>query len=177
MSRALLLGLLWLAACPVAPLLVIDGGLAASDGGGLQHHLDVAHNHLASCDDPGCGEAANPPLGGPHCPIWSPCRVFDAGVSRCMWVHNLEHGHAVLAYNCPSGCPDVVSALTGVWQQAHDNGNTRVLMTPDPALPNRVAVIVLGWGWSGETVDTAAIQAVLSHQDADAPERGLGCAP
>lgn len=166
--------LLLLSACPASVHVGTDGG-SLLDAGPLLHHFDLAHNHVASCDDPGCGEASNPPLGGPHCPMWSPCRVFDAGVSRCSWLHNLEHGHAVLAYNCPEGCPEIVSALTAIWQQAHDSGNTRVLVTPDSALPSRVAAVVWGWGWVGNTLDADAIHAVLSHQDEEAPEHGLAC--
>jgi hypothetical protein len=102
--------------------------------------------------------------------------VFDAGVPRCLWVHNLEHGHAVLAYNCPQGCPEVVSALRSIWQTARDSGNTRVLVTPDATLPVKVAAIVWGWGWVGDSVDADAIRVLLTHQDQDAPEAGLECA-
>lgn len=144
---------------------------------GLTHHFNLEAIHVASCDSSACGEKANPPLGGPHCSAWSACRVFDAPIARCVWLHNLEHGHAVLAYNCPNGCPQTVSALTTHWQRARDAGNARVLMTPDPNLPTQVAAIVWGWGWWGDTVDAEAIEAVLSHQDEDAPERGLPCSP
>lgn len=143
----------------------------------LVHHAGLATTHLASCDDPGCGEAANPPLGGPHCGTWSTCRVFDAAVPRCNWLHNLEHGHAVLAFNCPEGCPDLVKALTALWKEQQDLGNGRVLVTPDPKLPSKVAALVWGWGWTGATVDAAAVRAVLAHQDEDAPERGEACSP
>jgi hypothetical protein len=139
--------------------------------------VGLATTHLPSCSSPDCGEAANPPLGGPHCPTWSACRVFTAPVPRCNWLHNLEHGHVVLAYNCPSGCPEVVRALTSLWQAAHDAGNSRVLVTPDPLLPTTVAAIVWGWGWTGATVDLSAVQSVMSHQDADAPEPGQPCDP
>lgn len=156
---------------------VVDAGVTDFDAGILQHHTGLESVHLASCDSLLCGEAANPPLGGPHCPSWSTCRVFDAPIPRCMWLHNLEHGHAVLAYNCPSGCADLVAGLTAIWQAEHDSGNTRVLVTPDPKLPTQVAAMVWGWGWVGDTVDANAIHAVLSHQDQDAPERGLPCSP
>lgn len=156
----------------------LDAGLSQIGfDGGLMHRSNLAHNHVASCEDLSCGEDANPPLGGPHCATWLPCRVFDAGVNRCNWVHNLEHGHAVLAYNCPAGCPEIAAALTAIWRGARESGNARVLVTPDPKLATKVAAIVWGWGWVGESVDGDAIALVLSHQDEEAPESGLSCAP
>jgi len=137
------------------------------------HRTGLAQTHLATCDDAGCGDGQEPPLGGPHCAIVSPCRVWTAPVPRCQWLHNLEHGHAVLAYNCPTGCPDVVAALTAFF----DGGRGRVLVTPDPKLTTRVAALVWGWGWAGDTADADAIRAVLAYQDVDAPEAGLGCPP
>ncbi len=145
----------------------------------LTHHTGLSGTHVASCDDPVCGEDANPPLGGPHCPTLSPCRAFaaDQPVKKCNWVHNLEHGHVVLLYNCPGGCDELVAHLTQLWQDARAAGNSRVLLTADPTLASTVAAVVWGWGWSGDQFDEDAIRAVMAHQDEDAPERGLGCAP
>src|SRR5688572_30508297 len=72
--------------------------------------------HLSSCDDECCGNGENPPTGGGHCATPLPCRVFSTAQQRCRWIHNLEHGHVVLAYRCPQGCPEVVAALEEIWQ-------------------------------------------------------------
>ncbi len=141
---------------------------------GLEHHIGLATTHTATCSD-ACGEAANPPLGGPHCGTVSSCRVFTDPVPRCEWLHNLEHGHVVLAYSCDGGCPEVVSALEKVRSDANAAGNTRVLVTPDPLLPTRVAAMVWGWGWTGDAVNLDAIRAVMAEEDVDAPEAGISC--
>ena len=51
------------------------------------------------------------------------------------WVHNLEHGYIVVLYNCPSGCPADVAALTQ-WYDGH---------APDPALTSEKKIIVIPW--------------------------------
>ena len=145
----------------------------AADGGEVLRAPGLRGVHLSSCADPGCGNGANPPLGGDHCPTALACRVYDTAQPRCQWVHNLEHGHAVLAYNCPGGCPDLVTQLNGIFA-AHAG---RLLVTPDPLLPRRVAALVWGFGWQGDVLNPSAVDAVLSHQDEEAPEPMLGCAP
>ncbi|MBL8956026.1 MAG: DUF3105 domain-containing protein [Myxococcaceae bacterium] len=139
---------------------------------GVTHVTGLANNHVTSCTDQAACGGNEPPVGGPHCGSWLPCRVHTTAQSRCQYVHNLEHGHMVLAYNCPSGCDDVQAALAG-YQQSH----TRVLLTPDPRLSSKVAAMVWGYSWAGDTVDVAKLDAVRSMQDVDAPEAGLGCAP
>ena len=114
---------------------VADAG--APDAGGVLRAAGVSGVHVASCADPSCGNGANPPLGGDHCGSTLPCRRYDAGQPRCAWIHNLEHGHAVLAYNCPDGCPALVEKLNAVWEA--QPASKRILVTPDPALPFRMA--------------------------------------
>jgi hypothetical protein len=161
---------LW--ACgPVKPM-TADAG----DGSGITHETGIANPHVPSCEDPAqCGDGSEPPIGGPHCPVWTNCRVWDMAQPRCEYIHNLEHGHMVLAYNCPSGCADVVSALTAYWMGRPDP--KRILVTPEPLLKSKVAAMVWGWGWAGDSVDTSKLDEIASHQDKEAPEAGLPCDP
>lgn len=147
----------------------------------LTHVASLSHQHLPSCDDTvnTCGNPdTNPPVGGDHCPTPLACRVYSTLQPRCQWVHNLEHGHLVLAYNCPNGCPDVVQQLTDIWnaQPVDATGGRRALVTPDPLLPHRVAAIVWGYSWVGDVVDKDAIACLAAHQDEEAPEAGAACA-
>ncbi len=142
-----------------------------SDGGVLRA-TGLKGSHLASCDDSACGGAANPPLGGDHCSSTLACRKYTTPQSRCAWIHNLEHGHAVLAYNCPTGCSELVGKLEALFDSKQSK---RLLVTPDPRLPTKVAALVWGFGWQGDGFDAKAIDEVLSHQDEEAPEPGLGC--
>ncbi len=178
MSRSLLLLLsaIPLVSCGTQPDSPPEGEPLRCEGKPLVHSVPAADAspHLPSCSD-ACGNGLNPPTGGPHCAQTSACRVYEQAEPECEWIHNLEHGHAVLLYNCPSGCPEVVVELTNIWREA--GFNRRILLTPWPGLRKKVAAVVWGWSWSGDELDRDAIACVLSHQDEEAPEAGLSCSP
>jgi hypothetical protein len=147
----------------------------------LLKHADTgmgSHTEGEDCTNPQCGNGVNPPTGGLHCIRLASCRQFDEPLNRCNWIHNLEHGHAVFAYNCPSGCPDVVAAFKKIAdaQPRGSNGVPRVLITPDPLLPTRVAAVVWGWSYTGEDVNEDAINCLLARQD-KATYEYTECAP
>lgn len=145
-------------------------GVKQVEGGG--------NAHVASCDDASaCGNGAEPPTGGPHCGNWLACGTY-AEASPCKWIHNLEHGHLVLLYNCPSGCPEVVAKLEAFAAKvpASAGGAPRALVAPRSTLPGKVGAVVWGTSWVGDDVDEAALGCVLEAQDDAAPEPGLGCA-
>jgi len=91
---------------------------------------------------------------------------------REKWMHNLEHGGIVLLYNCPSGCSNVLDALTNIrLSQPPDKYNViRILVVPDAKMPHQVAAVSWGWRWQGDTVDTAAIQCFINARYDRAPE-------
>jgi hypothetical protein len=132
-------------------------------------------HHTATCEDASCGNGLNPPTGGPHCPTPAACTVFSQPVNECQWVHNLEHGHVVLLYNCPQGCPEIVDQLTAIRNEF--SPSDKVVLTPWPPLNSKVAAVVWGWSWSGDSVDHDAITCIFSHQGQDAPEPGGECGP
>lgn len=135
--------------------------------------------HVRTCGDPACGNGLNPPTGGPHCAELLSCRSYDTEQERCTWIHNLEHGHAVFAYNCPGGCAATVEALARLREgvDAGKNAVVRALLVPDSKLPDKVAVVLWGWSYVGDEVDEEAIGCLLAHQDEGAPEAGLACPP
>jgi hypothetical protein len=147
------------------------------DGIELIHIPVTTWGHTDTCEDSGCGNGVNPPTGGPHCPFLLKCDTFTNSPNRCQWIHNLEHGHAVLAYNCPLGCPQLVTTLEGFAQSAKkdNSGNARALVVSDPAIPKKVAAMVAGWSYSSETADDVAIACLLKKQDLEAPESGYPC--
>jgi hypothetical protein len=84
-----------------------------------------------------------PPHSGKHYPTWSSAGEKDEPVERGFWVHNLEHGWIVLAYNCPEGCDAELDLLREVLDARPDHD---VLLTPDPLLEGpRFAAI--SWTW------------------------------
>jgi hypothetical protein len=120
---------------------------------------------------------SNPPAGGPHWPVWARWGVHDTPVPLEYLVHNEEHGGIILFYNCPDGCPDLVTQLTAVLNSQPQDPlctlegtgvQTRMVLTPDPLLD--VPWAAAAWGWTykelSTCVDTASLQAFInSHYD------------
>ncbi|MCY1022962.1 DUF3105 domain-containing protein [Pyxidicoccus sp. MSG2] len=141
----------------------------------------TAASHVASCSSSACGSgdipSENPPRSGFHCGSVARCGVYTESISRCLYIHNLEHGHAVFLYNCPEGCPDEVAKLEAAAASvaAGSNGVRRALVAQDPLLPNRVAALLWRRAYVTDTADPEALRCLLEHQDVDAPEPGLAC--
>ncbi len=115
--------------------------------------------HVATCSS--VSYATNPPSGGDHWPIWSALKKYTRPVPREMYVHNLEHGTVVLAYRCAPACPDVVGALSAVFDKAVDprcGVHPRVVLTPDAKLPTPIAAV--GWGatYTATCIDPTSLQ-------------------
>jgi hypothetical protein len=90
----------------------------------------AAANHI-SCTSTACGNGMNPPTAGPHCSDTLACQVYDTEQPPCVWLHNLEHGHAVFLYNCPEGCPEEVARL----EQAPSLASRAALPERQPGIP------------------------------------------
>jgi len=138
----------------------------------------AASTHV-TCMSATCGDGLNPPTSGHHCTNTVSCKTYDTEQNRCVWLHNLEHGHAVFLYNCPEGCPDLVASLDSLRQEASrgSNGVIRAVVAPDSRIPNRVAALLWRRSWVSDTVDPDAVRCLLKLQDANAPEPGLLCSP
>ncbi|MDC0706924.1 DUF3105 domain-containing protein [Stigmatella sp. ncwal1] len=138
----------------------------------------VAAPHV-SCSSIACGNGTNPPTAGPHCGTTLSCRVFDSEQPPCVWLHNLEHGHAVFLYDCPEGCPEEVAKLVEAQKTARtgSNGVLRALVAPSQGLPKRVAALLWRRAYLTDSADPAALRCLLQLQDAEAPEPGLTCSP
>ncbi|MCY1078518.1 DUF3105 domain-containing protein [Archangium lansingense] len=134
--------------------------------------------HL-TCASTACGDGLNPPTSGDHCSDTLRCRVYDAEQNRCVWLHNLEHGHVVFLYNCPEGCPELVATLDSFRQEAKvgSNGVIRAIVAPDSRIPTRVAALMWRRSWGADAPDADAIRCMMQHQDAEAPEPELACLP
>jgi hypothetical protein len=138
----------------------------------------VAATHV-SCTSSTCGNGLNPPTAGPHCPSTLSCQVYDTEQPPCVWLHNLEHGHAVFLYDCPEGCPEELAKLEQARDEARagSNGVHRALVTPASGLPNRVAAILWRRVYLADSADPKALRCLLQLQDQEAPEPGLDCSP
>jgi uncharacterized protein DUF3105 len=151
-----------------------DGGSGAAVlacGAGIDSPPSEGATHVA--EPTAIAYVANPPASGPHWPMWQePWGAYPMELPRERWVHNLEHGGIVLLYNCPEGCPDVVTALEGLRNQTPPDVfmTQRLLITPDSAMPHRVAAVAWLWRWQGESVDAATLRCFIDARYDRAPE-------
>lgn len=139
---------------------------------------EATATHVASCSSTACGNGLNPPTAGPHCATPLSCQAYDTEQPPCAWLHNLEHGHAVLLYNCPEGCPEEVARLEQARNEARTgaNGVRRALVAPAPGMPNRVAALLWRRAYLADSADPEALRCLLQLQDQEVPEPGLACA-
>ncbi len=109
---------------------------------------------------------ANPPHSGPHYADPTFWGVHDSTVDRGTYVHNLEHGGIVLAYNC-TDCTDEVRAFADIVAERPD---MRLLVTRDVDLPTRFSAISWTWSWGFEAIDSEAVMCFVDQHEGLAPE-------
>lgn len=124
--------------------------------------------------------SSNPPAGGDHYPFWATWGAHSTAVPRGNWIHNLEHGGIALLYRCAAraACPETAAkleAIAGALPQdpaCSGDVRARVIVTPDPDLPEGVEVAAAAWGATlvARCVDDAAIRAFAIEHYAKAPE-------
>lgn len=122
----------------------------------------------------------NPPSGGPHYPTWVRWNAtYDPAIARGYWVHNTEHGGVVLLFNCPGGCPDIVTGLGAVMSGLAEDSlcaapvRTRTLITADPLLPAGKPVAASAWGayYTADCFDEPSVTAFVHAHYGMGPEQ------
>ena len=118
----------------------------------------------------------NPPTSGEHYPIWGAYRSYDTPVPRGFYVHDMEHGGIVIAYNCQSGCAAEVANLEA-WLAARPADpaciapvRARIVVTPDPLLDVRFAAAAWGFSLKSDCFDLDALGSFIDAHYAMAPE-------
>lgn len=122
--------------------------------------------------------AESPPAGGSHDPCWHPWGAHPAGVPARRFVHNLEHGGLILAYECPEGCAADVAAL----EKAAEASGRPYIVTPFTGMPARIVAVAWNHRLLTNCVDEAAIVAFAKAYCPGAPEQfsdgpGPSCMP
>src|SRR5262249_32815695 len=85
----------------------------------------------------------------------------------------------VFAYDCPSGCPDVVAALSGVFDGMSDplclsmpgQPPARAVLTPDPQLPTPITASAWGATYTATCIDVPSLRAFANAHYAQGPEQ------
>ena len=108
-----------------AALIVLDPappGVEFPDQGNL-HLVDATQDHVPY--------NSRPASSGPHIGGGFPTGVQADPVPEEFFVHTLEDGGVVFAYDCPDGCDDLVAELTTITEE-----DSRRLLTPYEGISN-----------------------------------------
>lgn len=138
----------------------------APDAGRL--HVAVGQPHSPYTTTPatsGPHWSTTPAPGAPH---GAPARwgIYSEVLPDEVLVHNLEHGGIGLHYNCPSGCPEIVAALSALVPP----GASQFIVSPYPGAPARVAVTAWRRLMLLDTADSERIKTFISNYQDKAPE-------
>lgn len=124
--------------------------------------------------------ASNPPCGGDHFASWVDWGIHDTVVPRGNWIHNLEHGGVAFLYRCASraACPDLAAKLEALARSLPADPmcvspvRNRIVVTPDPLLPEGVEVAAAAWGYNlvARCFDEAALREFYTRRTARGPE-------
>lgn len=142
-----------------------------SPNDGVQH-VPVGFPHAAYSTIPatsGPHWSTLPAAGAPH---GAPARwgIYTDVLPDEVLVHNLEHGGIGLHYNCPNGCPEIVSALGGLVPA----GASQFIVSPYSGAPAKVAVTAWRRLLLLDKVDTDQIKAFIKAYQDRAPESVKG---
>lgn len=184
--RGLVLAALWLCACSSSEA----SPTAKSNPGGVKNVV-VTHpvpgctvttedavdasvrNHIPVCS--AVTYPHNPPMAGPHYPIWADFKIYDAPIPWGFLVHDLEHGAVVLVYN--SADPAIVAGLQELYNTYPDDalctavgGRMRMVVVPDPDLDVPVAASAWGSHYKATCLDATSLRAFADAHYARAPE-------
>ncbi len=126
---------------PGLPFLSRDGiGRSAPEGPGEKvleqpaTHIGIGEAHPAYNSVPA---ASGWHYAEPLAPVrWG---IHDAFVEEEYRLHNMEHGGIGVHYDCPDGCPELVSQLSDVVRLARDE-DLKVIMSPYPGMETKIAL-------------------------------------
>ena len=138
---------------------VPDAGAAACQAELLE---DEGHDHVAPEAFVDYGH--DPPASGPHFDRWNRSGIYEMPLDPRGYVHNLEHGWVVLLHG-PQASAEAVAALRDLWQDPPADpycpgaGPPRILVSPAPDLPSKVAAVAWTRVLVGDQLDRAALDA------------------
>ncbi len=113
----------------------------------------------------------DPPVGGPHHPVWQNCGYYSDPVVTEHAVHSLEHGAVWVTYDAGFAADIELAALVAIAEEP------KVLVSPYEGLGD-TPVVASAWGAQlrlESALDPRLEQFVAAFVDADAPEPGAPC--
>ena len=169
-GAALIVGLF----LPGLPIGFFGGGGGTGPDGPGERIAEAGRGHIS----PGQGHDpynSVPATSGPHfggefgAPVaW---RIYDEPLDPEQYVHNLEHGGIGIFYDCPEGCPDIVSELTDLVEEGR-SGGAKILMAPHPDMDTRISLAAWTFLDQFDVFDESRVRAFVSAHESspNAPE-------
>jgi hypothetical protein len=113
----------------------------------------------------------NPPVGGPHNPVWQNCGYYDQPVRDENAVHSLEHGAVWITYS-PDLPQDQVEHLRDIAEN-----ETFVLVSPRDGLPSPVVASAWGKQLRLDNAEDPNLERFIGayEQGPQTPEKGAVC--
>jgi hypothetical protein len=113
----------------------------------------------------------NPPVGGPHNPVWQNCGYYDQPVHDENAVHSLEHGAVWITYS-PNLPQDQVEHLRDIAEN-----ETYVLVSPRDGLPSPVVASAWGKQLRLDNAEDPDLERFVGayQQGPQTPEKGAVC--
>jgi hypothetical protein len=121
-----------------------------------QQHINLGQSHEPY--------NSNPPTSGPHYPDPARWGVYDNPLPDETLVHNLEHGGIVVHYNCPEGCPELVTQL----KQLAGEYRSKLILAPRMTrdVPHRITLTAWTWLDGFNDFDAERIRSFIkAHKD------------
>lgn len=107
-----------------------------TDSGAVKVPEMDTRRHLERADEAHKPYNSVPATSGPHFPDWwRDWGVVDEELPDELVVHNMEHGGVIIRYDCPNGCPELVSQLANVTIRYQ-----KVILSPYSNMGSRIAL-------------------------------------
>jgi hypothetical protein len=142
-------------------------GVATGEPAGTVTYTGLSRNHV----DTPVNYPQNPPVGGPHSPIWQNCGFYDKEFPKERGVHSMEHGAVWVTYS-----PSLAAADVAVLKAFADNGR-KVLVSPYTGLPTPVVASAWGKQLQLQSVNDPRLAQFVHYFDngPQTPEQGVPC--
>jgi hypothetical protein len=112
----------------------------------------------------------DPPVGGPHNPVWQKCEVYEAPVQKEMAVHSIEHGAVWITYQ-----PDLPDADRKALEDLAKD-QPYVLVSPYPGLKDKAVASAWGVQLRVDDVHDRRLAEFIARYAGHGPEPGANCA-
>lgn len=122
---------------------------------------------------------SDPPTSGPHYPTTAETGFFNEAPLDEYLVHNLEHGHVIIWYNCSklseADCGTLKTQIRDVMSRAGNSaitGTSKMNAVPRPTMTTTLAVTAWGRLYTADEFDRNLILAFARAFRDNAPENG-----